>query len=674
MKRKNLLIFIIIFIAVFSLAKTASAATATWDGGGTSFLWSEAANWANDTIPETGSDVTFNVTSTKDSLVDAAFINNIQSLTLTSAYTGTISLAANLSFTGGTPSFSQAGGTFMETYDTAGSNPFNLTGLTSGQITATGGTFYGPNKPAGASGSTTPATRIATVAGLQGVKNSLALKYVQTANLTSVGAFVSYIIGTASIPFTGSYNGYGYSIDGLTISATAVDAGLFGNVGTGAIIRNVGLTNVVISSTAAKVGALVGYNVAGTITNCYSTGTVSGSANAVGGLVGRMDNISISNSYSTATVTETGTGANVGGLVGNFNSGTITNSYATGAVTSSGGVVGGFVGTNVSGTISNSYATGNVSVTATAVNTVGGFAGSNGGTISNSYATGSVTVTTTGDNFSTGGFAGQSSGTISSSYSTGNVSAKRDMGGFIGWQSGGSITSSYTTGNVTGNGIEVGGFVGNNAATISNSYATGTVTQSSASGYSVGGFVGYNYNGVTIISNSYATGNVSSASHGVGGFVGWTAAGTITNSYSKGNVTGIGGVAGFVGEFGYDGLWPTISYSYSTGIPSGGDYCNGGFMGIYVTGTNTANFWDTTTSTKSTGTDCGSSTGITGKTTSQMMTQSTFQPGSNNWDFSTPVWRIVPNITYPYLSGQSSNPIIIFGKNIIFGFNMIFKL
>ncbi len=181
---------------------------------------------------------------------------------------------------------------------------------------------------------------------------------------------------TGASRFTGSFNGEGYTISGLTINLPSTDhVGLFGYTGTSATIQNVGLVDVNITG-STFVGSLVGSNF-GTVNNSYATGSVTGTdttdtdgtQNKVGGLVGGNSG-TISNSYANVNVT--GSGDRVGGLAGG-SSGTISDSYATGAVNGS-SYVGGLVGGN-SGTISNSYATGNVTGTG---DKVGGLVGGSG--------------------------------------------------------------------------------------------------------------------------------------------------------------------------------------------------------------------------------------------------------------------------------------------------------
>ncbi|MCA0447037.1 MAG: T9SS type A sorting domain-containing protein [Bacteroidetes bacterium] len=179
--------------------------------------------------------------------------------------------------------------------------------------------------------------------------------------------------GFSSIGFgtqwTGSYDGQNHVIDGLVISRSGTDyGGLFGNVGSASVIKNLGLTNCLISG-KQYTGALAGYNT-GQITNCFTTGMVSGFY-AVGGLVGYNSNGVITASFSNANVTCSTD--RVGGLVG-YNNGsgaTISNCYATGNATATGIRAGGLLGYNNGGTVTNSFSTG----IPTATSSTGGLTG-----------------------------------------------------------------------------------------------------------------------------------------------------------------------------------------------------------------------------------------------------------------------------------------------------------
>jgi hypothetical protein len=183
------------------------------------------------------------------------------------------------------------------------------------------------------------------------------------------------IIGTGGDPpFTGTFDGQGYEIRDLYINLPGKGyVGLFSIVGEGGVIQNIGVVNANITSNA-YIGGLVGAN-SGTVSNSYSTGSMTGVL-WVGGLMGfNVEEGAVSNSYSTCSVTSD---YGAGGLMGG-NVGTVSNSYSTGSVTSDEGV-GGLMGAN-SGTVSNSYSTGSV----TGNDDVGGLVGYSEGTASDSF-------------------------------------------------------------------------------------------------------------------------------------------------------------------------------------------------------------------------------------------------------------------------------------------------
>jgi hypothetical protein len=152
--------------------------------------------------------------------------------------------------------------------------------------------------------------------------------------------------GTA---FTGVFDGNGHTISNLTIAGGSY-LGLFGFLEGGwwqspaCLVKNLGVVDVSITGTGDQVGGLVGYNSGGTVTQCYSSGVVSGNS-WVGGLVGMestpwFGGRTIMDCYSTAAVFAATGGA--GGLVG-YNDGTILRCYSAGpvaAVSGAGGLVG----------------------------------------------------------------------------------------------------------------------------------------------------------------------------------------------------------------------------------------------------------------------------------------------------------------------------------------------
>lgn len=220
-------------------------------------------------------------------------------------------------------------------------------------------------------------------------------------------------------------------------------------------------------------------------------------------------------------------------------------------------------------------------------------------------------------------------------YFSGTVNADcDDVGGLIGYSDEVTVTRSRTNATVSGD-DEVGGLIGEaDETTITESYSIGDVT---ATGDLVGGIAGRHSESTT--TRSYATGNVSGYSR-VGGLVGANG-GTISNSYATGDVNGDNNVGGLVGRCGGN-----ISYSYAIGAVTGVNAGQtGGLLGYDSDGCDdTANYWDTETTTQATS-DAG-----TGKTTVEMKILATFTPGSDDWDFES-VWAISAefNNNYPCL-------------------------
>ncbi|MEM7585073.1 MAG: cadherin domain-containing protein, partial [Acidobacteriota bacterium] len=77
-----------------------AATRRTWDGGGTTDHWSEAANWVGDVVPTALDAVVFDATSSKDAGVDGTFGGSVASLTMASGFTGTVRLGRSLAVTG----------------------------------------------------------------------------------------------------------------------------------------------------------------------------------------------------------------------------------------------------------------------------------------------------------------------------------------------------------------------------------------------------------------------------------------------------------------------------------------------------------------------------------------------------------------------------------------------
>ena len=93
-------------------------------------------------------------------------------------------------------------------------------------------------------------------------------------------------IGTGSQPYTGTFEGNGKTITGLTVNQEGTSyVGLIGYLGSGGKVQNLTLEQVDITG-RFYVGGVVGYNSSGSVTACTSSGSVSGSSHNVGGVMG----------------------------------------------------------------------------------------------------------------------------------------------------------------------------------------------------------------------------------------------------------------------------------------------------------------------------------------------------------------------------------------------------
>jgi hypothetical protein len=264
-------------------------------------------------------------------------------------------------------------------------------------------------------------------------------------NLSAYTGTQFNIIGNSTTMFNGVFDGNDHKIWNFTWTSIGRNfIGLFSWVGGSGQIKNLGMENVNVNVENGEwASGLVGSNYYhGTITNCYSTGIVSGT-NYVGGLVGYNDyGSTIAKCYSAARVLGTW---DVGGLVAeNWTFGMITDCFSTSVVDGN--------------------------------ERVGGLTGYNDGFISDCYSTGNISGTT-----DVGGLSGIG-GRITNCYSTGSVSGEDYVGGLVGNNNYGKITNCYSTGIVSGTGYQVGGLVGNGGIVVNSFWDIKTSGQSTSAG------------------------------------------------------------------------------------------------------------------------------------------------------------------------------------------------
>lgn len=415
----------------------------------------------------------------------------------------------------------------------------------------------------------------ANVGGLVGTLGTGQINYSSfTGDVTgtnTVGGLVGEAYGNIlNSTFSGTVTGERYvgGIAGVTGSQTIASSSASGSV-TG------------IAGGEGKIGGLVGGG-SGTIHSSYADVNVTGAAyvpsengnnalagnESIGGLLGLGDLlVTISNSYSTGTVTGD---TRVGGLVGTLAGGYIEESYSTGDVFGrTNGSIGGLVGYADSG---SGWGTFRGIVNSGSVLS---------SLIASSYATGDVTQIASGnDGGGVGGLVGRlSSGTVLNSYSTGNVFGETTVGGLVG-----RVQQYGQNYGLTFEGADYLNYYG----LIENSYATGTINFGNTSANRLGGLVGILEGGKIV--NSYATaGGQSIAGYDhIGGLVGDGSGfdgpgnGIIQDSfaYIEGDLSASWQVGGLAGSMGADSTI-TNSFAYVSGSITAFNNQVGGLVGAF---------------------------------------------------------------------------------------------
>lgn len=396
-------------------------------------------------------------------------------------------------------------------------------------------------------------------------------------------------IGTQAAPFTGTFDGNGYKISNLKITAHTFDyVGLFGyNIGT---IKNLTVENYTINGSLAAassvfMGGLVAYN-SGNIKNCTTTGSILRNANTrfyVGGLIGYNSEGEITASNSLSTIEISGAeSCYIGGLIGYNNSGVISNSYFNGEIkcsTTQSSYAAALVAYNT-GKITDCYTSGKVNASCITSNHyayifAGGLLGYNkNAAITRCRSSADVTATASNPvvlcEVYIGGLIGfNKDAAILTCYATGNESAEAHgtkcrnaynyAGGLIGKSEGGSLRNCYATGSAytytTGSSNSTyvysftGGLVAINDGPVINCYATGAVNVTCDGGtcsevYCIGGgLIASNSGNIEYcwasgtVKSEYKCSVVESVNAILGGLIGKNSSCSIKNCYSTSNVT-----------------------------------------------------------------------------------------------------------------------------------------
>jgi hypothetical protein len=336
-------------------------------------------------------------------------------------------------------------------------------------------------------------------------------------------------IGDYSNPFTGSFEGGGYTLRGLSINRAEQYIGLFGYI-TNARITNLTLDDVRITG-SSYVGSLVGFGNSVSLESCHVTGTILGRyCFYVGGIAGWVEGVSvISRCSSKISFNYTDYVQYCGGIIGvNFNAYTHNNSfdgafnvgrvpyttyslgglmgYCYGAITESSSsqgtiitfgdyfqYVGGAVGTMYSGQLSDVSSSIDIRSVGRYHYYIGGLVGSAyNALISMCEVDASIDLKGTGQvrGYYIGGLVGLSSGQVDGSHARGVAGNRIEM-----------ILTDFT------NLERVGGLIGGNQGPLADSTSEMdlTIKRTVVSG----GINQYNYVGGLIGHNSWVVDNCS---------------------------------------------------------------------------------------------------------------------------------------------------------------------
>ena len=361
-------------------------------------------------------------------------------------------------------------------------------------------------------------TSIYTLADLVAVADDLTEDYVLE-NDIDASASASHDGGDGWIPlgawgvssFTGTFDGQGHTISGITISRAAGYQGLFGvvtnsGVGPNTVIQNLILTDVDVSG-SAFIGGLIGYATHQNteVTNCKVYGAVKGTSLCVGLLCGVCSQgVTFTDCFSQGTAQGTSGDDKIGGLIGNCNIGiTVTGCGSICDVSLGSSSVGGLIGNLNQSELSYSYAK---------------------GTVSGEYYVGGLV-----------GYCLDSDISYCAAYGNVSSASSGNIGGLVGTAttttSGVNILYCYAKGSVSAAGTWSGGLIGlgeavNSTLVVGQCYASGAVTGVNKTGGLIGDVTGVNLS----VDGCFAANFVSGAT-GVGGLIAEIDGGAVTDSY-----------------------------------------------------------------------------------------------------------------------------------------------
>ncbi|WP_443682631.1 hypothetical protein, partial [Phascolarctobacterium succinatutens] len=343
-------------------------------------------------------------------------------------------------------------------------------------------------------------------------RDALSYNYILKNDIDASGLVDAYgnstynTIGRGNTAFTGTFDGDGHTIVGLQ-----AEGGIFGQLGSGAVVKNINIASSVFTGNniGDSVGAVAAENNGGSISGISGYGnTIKGSGGSIGGLVGKnYGGISNSNDHSTVIAGEGTVAGGIAGVNGTKadKGGTIDNVQSDSAVTTG-------------GLTENQYA-----------DNLGGIVGKNELSL-NKYNINNVSahgVTgKTGNTKTSGGIVGTNEGIISNAYNESIIHGSANIGGVAGKNVTQASNSNMAKLNDVANAAEIIGDAGSQ---------------------NIGGLVGMQEHATT--NNGRNTGAITGCTN-VGGMVGYNTAGSNLNNLENSpqatitGITNVGGIAG----------------------------------------------------------------------------------------------------------------------------------
>lgn len=224
---------------------------------------------------------------------------------------------------------------------------------------------------------------------------------------------------TAIPVFAGNFDGCGYRITGLHLTAQGSVQGLFRYLTKSAVVQNLTLeARIEPAGSRSSVGGIAGNN-AGAIMSCTVRGIVSG-GDSVGGIAGVND---VTGVIENCMVDAAVSGLHFVGGISGSNMGVIRSCYNYGVVNTSSEENTVEIGDITMESLTNSDS-------AATSTDIGGIAGRSSGVIRSCENTGFVGYRQMG--YNVGGIAGTQSGYLVDCVNRGDVSGRKEVGGIVG--------------------------------------------------------------------------------------------------------------------------------------------------------------------------------------------------------------------------------------------------